>query len=96
MESLSTGVIADIVNGGHPEKPVVQILTMKRIPSGSQERWRLLLSDGKWSSSFAMLATQLNPKVDSGDITNNCIIRMDRYVCNTVQENKKVGFSNGI
>ncbi|XP_045135026.1 replication protein A 70 kDa DNA-binding subunit-like [Portunus trituberculatus] len=90
MESLSTGVIADIVNGGHPEKPVVQILTMKRIPSGSQERWRLLLSDGKWSSSFAMLATQLNPKVDSGDITNNCIIRMDRYVCNTVQENKKV------
>lgn len=90
METLSTGVIADIVEGGHPEKPVVQILTMKRIPSGSQERWRLLLSDGRWSSSFAMLATQLNQKVDSGDITNNCIIRMDRYVCNTVQENKKV------
>ncbi|XP_063873516.1 replication protein A 70 kDa DNA-binding subunit-like isoform X2 [Scylla paramamosain] len=90
MESLTTGAIANIVDGGHPEKPVVQILTMKRIPNSSQERWRLLLSDGKWSNSFAMLATQLNPKVDSGDITNNSIIRMDRYVCNTVQENKKV------
>ena len=71
----------------------MNLQTMKRIPSGTQERWRLLLSDGKWSNSFAMLATQLNDKVDSGQITNNCIIRMDRYVCNTVQENKKVCFS---
>ncbi|XP_050714389.1 replication protein A 70 kDa DNA-binding subunit-like [Eriocheir sinensis] len=90
METLSSGVIADIIEGGHPDKPVVQILSMKRIPSGAQERWRLLLSDGQWSSSFAMLATQLNSKVDTGEIKNNCIISLDRYVCNTVQENKKV------
>lgn len=64
--------------------------SMKRIPSGAQERYRLLVSDGQWSSSFAMLATQLNSKVASGEVSNLCIIRMNRYVCNTVQENKKV------
>lgn len=63
---------------------------MKRIPSGAQERYRLLVSDGQWSSSFAMLATQLNSKVADGEVTDNCVIRMNRYVCNTVQENKKV------
>ncbi|XP_042217254.1 replication protein A 70 kDa DNA-binding subunit-like [Homarus americanus] len=63
---------------------------MKRIPTGSQERYRLLVSDGEWSSSFAMLATHLNCKVTEGVITNNCIIQMNRYVCNTVQGNKKV------
>lgn len=90
MTGLSTGVIADIIEGAHPENPVLQILTMKRIPSGAQERYRLLVSDGQWSSSFAMLATQLNSKVATGEISNNCIIQMNRYVCNTVQDNKKV------
>merc|ERR1712106_861366 len=64
--------------------------SMKRIPSGTQERHRLLVSDGQWSSSFAMLATQLNGKVASGEISQNCIIKMNRFVCNTVQDNKKV------
>lgn len=64
--------------------------SMKRIPSGSQERWRLLVSDSQWSCSFAMLATQLNNKVSSGEITNNCVVRLDRYVCNMIQDNKKV------
>ncbi|XP_042880445.1 replication protein A 70 kDa DNA-binding subunit-like isoform X2 [Penaeus japonicus] len=80
----------DIINGAHPENPKVQILSMKRMPNGAQERFRLLLSDGKWSSSFAMLATQLNNKVANGEIANNCVIQMNRYVCNTVQNNKKV------
>ncbi|KAK4291892.1 hypothetical protein Pmani_035302 [Petrolisthes manimaculis] len=90
MNQLTSGVIADIIEGGHPDNPLVQILSMKRIPSGSQERWRLLVSDSQWSCSFAMLATQLNNKVSSGEITNNCIVRLDRYVCNMIQDNKKV------
>nr|XP_053639336.1 replication protein A 70 kDa DNA-binding subunit-like [Cherax quadricarinatus] len=90
MAELSTGIIADIVEGAHPENPVLQILSMKRIPSGAQERYRLLLSDGHWTSSFAMLATQLNSMVGSGEISNNCIITLKRYICNTVQDNKKI------
>ncbi|CAL4100055.1 unnamed protein product [Meganyctiphanes norvegica] len=87
---LTRGAIAEIIEGGTPEAPVLQILSMKRIPSGTQERHRLLVSDGQWSSSFAMLATQLNGKVASGEISQNCIIQMNRFVCNTVQDNKKV------
>ncbi|XP_071532708.1 replication protein A 70 kDa DNA-binding subunit isoform X2 [Panulirus ornatus] len=90
MAELTRGAIAKIIEGSHPENPVLQIISMKRIPSGTQERFRLLVSDGQWSSSFAMLATQLNPKVDSGEVSNFCVMRMNRYVCNTVQENKKV------
>ncbi|KAK3878860.1 hypothetical protein Pcinc_016547 [Petrolisthes cinctipes] len=90
MNQLSSGVIADIIEGGHPDNPLVQILSMKRIPCRSQERWRLLVSDSQWSCSFAMMATQLNNKVSSGKITNNCIVRLDRYVCNMIQDNKKV------
>lgn len=90
MADLSRGSIPDIIEGKQPDDPVLQILSMKKIPSGVQERYRLLVSDGQWSSSFAMLATQLNSLVSNGEITNNCIIRMKRYICNTVQDNKKV------
>lgn len=89
-QQLTRGAIAEIIEGGTPEGPVLQILSMKRIPSGTQERHRLLVSDGQWSSSFAMLATQLNGKVASGEISQNCVIQMNRFVCNTVQDNKKV------
>ncbi|CAL4092641.1 unnamed protein product [Meganyctiphanes norvegica] len=37
-----------------------------------------------------MLATQLNGMVTSGEINLNCIIQLNRYVCNTVQGDKKV------
>lgn len=87
---LTRGAIPQIIEGGTPDSPVLQILSMKRIPSGTQERHRLLVSDGQWSSSFAMLATQLNGKVASGEISQNCIIQMNRFVCNTVQDSKKV------
>ncbi|KAK4329099.1 hypothetical protein Pmani_000511 [Petrolisthes manimaculis] len=90
MNQLSSGVIADIIEGGHPDKPLVQILSMKRILIGSQERWRLLVSDSRWSCNFTMLATHLSNKVSSGKITNYCIVRLDRYVCNMIQDNKKV------
>ncbi|KAK7071136.1 60S acidic ribosomal protein P1 [Halocaridina rubra] len=90
MTELTRGVIGDITEGAHPDNPVLQILSMKKIPSGEQERYRLLVSDGQYSSSFAMLATQLNSKVQSNEISNNCIVKMVRYLCNTVQESKKV------
>ncbi|XP_068206149.1 replication protein A 70 kDa DNA-binding subunit isoform X2 [Palaemon carinicauda] len=90
MAGLTTGAIADIIEGRQPEGPCLQVLSMKKIPSGEQERYRLLVSDGQWSSSFAMLATQLNELVSSGQVSNNCIFKMNRYICNTVQESKKI------
>lgn len=90
MAGLTKGAIADMIEGRQPEEPYLQIMSMKKIPSGGQERYRLLVSDGQWSSSFAMLATQLNGLVTSGEVDNNCIIKLNRYICNTVQESKKI------
>ncbi|KPI94468.1 Replication protein A 70 kDa DNA-binding subunit [Papilio xuthus] len=66
---LSEGALEVIMNGGHYDKPVMQILGNKKIQgSGANERFRLLVSDGKHSLSFAMLATQLNDKLKTGEL----------------------------
>ena len=36
--------------------------------------------------SAAMLATQLNTKVADGSIDTHCVIRLDKYVCNPIQD----------
>ncbi|XP_070572382.1 replication protein A 70 kDa DNA-binding subunit-like [Ptychodera flava] len=89
---LSKGNLEMIANGSQPQKPVFQILGCKKINSTVQsntDRYRLLLSDGVKSHS-AMLATQLNSKVASGDLDPRTIIQLDKYICNTIADNKRV------
>ena len=53
-------------------------------PSTSAERYRLALSDGThWCS--AMLATQLNELVRTGELGNGSYIKLQDYLCNRVQ-----------
>jgi len=35
-----------------------------------------------------MLATQLNDKVTSGELDTNCVIRLDKYICNPIQADR--------
>lgn len=89
--NLTGGAIEAIVNGDPCDKPVLQILSNKKIQSGSSaDRYRLLLSDGLYNYSHAMLATQLNPLMESGDMDNNCVIQADKYLCNTLQGDRRV------
>lgn len=63
-----------------PGKPVVQVLGQKGIKgSEGNDRWRLLISDGRHVHSFAMLAYQLNHFVDSGKLKNNAIIKVLKH-----------------
>ena len=62
----------------------------RKMNSPGADRYRLNISDGQFSSTFAMLGTQHNNLCDSGELANNCVIKIKRYVCNTVQVNKKV------
>lgn len=75
------------------DKPVVQILGTKRIASttaeGSSERFRVLISDGKYLQSFAMLATQLNGLYLSGELCDNTIIQIDRYITSMVNKSER-------
>ncbi|KAK4472002.1 hypothetical protein MN116_005379 [Schistosoma mekongi] len=81
-----------INNGKNVEEPVLKLLGFKSVPGGGggQNRYRLLLSDGVKTHSFAMLATQLNHLIDDNKLVNNSVIRVRKHVCNNIQNNKVV------
>lgn len=57
----------------------------KRIAgNAANERYRLLVSDGIHLNSFAMLATQLNEKVSSGELADYTIVRINRHIVSMV------------
>ncbi|XP_055851551.1 replication protein A 70 kDa DNA-binding subunit [Episyrphus balteatus] len=90
ISPLSTGCMEMIMTGGDCEKPVLQILGTKKISGGDNERYRLLVSDGKYLNSFAMLATQLNDLYKEGNLVEYTIIRVDRYITSMVNKSDKV------
>ncbi|XP_071946276.1 replication protein A 70 kDa DNA-binding subunit-like [Antedon mediterranea] len=93
MNQLSSGALKEIsVDSKHVDKPIFQLLALKKIGanSGTNDRYRLLLSDGEHSYS-AMLGTQLNSLVSDNKLQSKTIIQLDKYICNTIGEtNKKV------
>ncbi|ESO97542.1 hypothetical protein LOTGIDRAFT_208727 [Lottia gigantea] len=88
--NLSGGAIEAIINGESPEKPILQVVSFKKLGSGNAERYRIMLSDGDLIYSHAMLATQLNELMENGKVDNNCVIQVERYLCNTVQNGRRV------
>lgn len=74
-----------IMSGGIVEEPVMQVLGSKKIVGNAEkERYRLLVSDGKDQISFAMIATQINDKVTSGQLGNNCVIKVKKYITSMI------------
>ncbi|ELU09821.1 hypothetical protein CAPTEDRAFT_172916 [Capitella teleta] len=89
--NLTAGAIEDIMGGSKVESPILQCLDWKKISSQQgADRFRLLLSDGVCSHSSAMLATQLNDKVTNGELEPNSVIKLDKYLCNTINGNRRV------
>lgn len=75
--------------GEEIEKPVLQILGNKRIKSTENcERFRLLVSDGQFLNSFAMLATQLNDYVTEGRLSDYTIVRVEKYITSMVNKSE--------
>ena len=60
----------------------------KNFPAG--DRCRLMVSDGQHNSGFAILASQLNSYVTSGQVSQFCVIQVNRYFCNDIPGNRKV------
>ncbi|CAH8286590.1 unnamed protein product, partial [Schistosoma turkestanicum] len=92
MFNLTVGAIDAINSGKNVEEPVLKLLGFKSVPGGGsgQNRYRLLLTDGVKTHSFAMLATQLNHLIDENKLVNNTVIRVRKHVCNNIQNNKVV------
>ncbi|KAI8045324.1 replication protein A 70 kDa DNA-binding subunit [Drosophila gunungcola] len=85
LATLSAGVIARIMHGEVVDKPVLQILAIKKINSTADaERYRILISDGKYFNSYAMLASQLNVMQHNGELDEFTIVQLDKYVTSMV------------
>lgn len=86
--NLTANSIAAINAGDVNSKPLVQVLDIKLI-GNTQERYRVLISDSVLSQ-HAMLATQLNDRVKSGQVKKGAVIQLIDYICSTVQNRKYV------
>jgi len=91
--NLTGGSIARICAGEEVNQANMQVLGYKNFKSIKYptERYRILLSDGEFSSSFCMLSTELNPMIHNGELEQFTIIRVNKYMCNqALQPRKKV------
>ncbi|KAL2913642.1 Replication factor A protein 1 [Polyrhizophydium stewartii] len=95
--ALSAGTLRAIAAAG-PEsnsaagEVTLQVLSIKKVAqntaqAASQERFRLLLSDGI-NTMQAMVATQQNDHLRSGAVTKNGVIKITKYVCNSLSSKK--------
>ena len=86
---LTNGALARICQGEEVSEPVVQVLGHKAIQGSGQERYRLLLSDGLYTNSFSMLATQLNNMIHDKQLEMFTIIKLTKQICNHVPNQSK-------
>ena len=87
--ALTNGALALICQGEEVSEPVVQVLGHKAIQGSGQERFRLLLSDGLYTNSFSMLATQLNNMIHDKHLELFTLIKLRKLVCNRVPTQSK-------
>jgi len=87
---LTKGALKSIMSNEDVKDPVMQVLGVRKITAaGANERYRLLISDGHNVNSFAMLATQLNSMVTSGELTEFCILKIKRHIISNLTDRSK-------
>ncbi|XP_018334055.1 replication protein A 70 kDa DNA-binding subunit-like isoform X2 [Agrilus planipennis] len=75
---LSEGALKLIVDGKTVKNPILQIINSKKLPSRSPDsrRYRVILSDGKYIMSFAILYLHIKKLNLAGDFQNNSVIEI--------------------
>ena len=48
------------------------------------DRYRILLSDGKYTYAYRMLATQLNHLITNGKLDNFTVVQVNKVICNRI------------
>jgi len=87
---LTEGVLAKVMRGEETPNFVVQVLGSKLMQSSGQDKYRLLISDGLYTMSFSLLASQLSHLVQEQKLDTNTVIRIKKYNLNQVAGGKKV------
>lgn len=86
--NLTANAIPAIHAGDVNSKPLVQVLDINLIGS-TQERYRLLLSDSV-AAQYAMVATQLNDRVKTGQVRKGSVVQLIEYICSALRGRKIV------
>lgn len=93
MYGLTEGALEKIMKGVDVDKPVFQMLGYKKLPNKDgtigNDRYRLLVSDGKNMNSFTMLATQLNHLIENNILTEYAICKVSNYHLSSVNSGGK-------
>ncbi|XP_028818893.1 replication protein A 70 kDa DNA-binding subunit isoform X1 [Denticeps clupeoides] len=89
--TLSDGAIEALNKGNEVTNPVLQLVNIRKIDGGNgTARFRLMMSDGLHTMSSFMLATQLNPMVDSNQLSPNCVCMLKKSVTNVLKDGRRV------
>lgn len=90
--NLTEGAISMLCSGdaqGSDVKPVLQVADIRLVntqqQSNSNERFRILLSDGCHLQQ-GMLATQRNELVKSGRLQKGSVVQLTQFVCNVIKD----------
>ena len=89
---LTYGALDSICHGVEVSEPLLQVLGHKAIHGSDNNRFRLLLSDGLFSTGSSILATHLNQMIHDQHLDQFTIVQVTKLVCNKVptQPNKLV------
>ena len=80
---LSLGALKTAYQGENEEELVLQILGYKPLP-GNEEKYRLLLSDGRYSTSRTVLNPEMNNLILEQKLEKFSVIRV-KLVCQKVE-----------
>ncbi|CAG9770947.1 unnamed protein product [Ceutorhynchus assimilis] len=87
-EKLSSGALETIMRGGEYTEPVVQVLSIKKMNSGSgqpeKDRYRIYLSDGQYTVSHAMMTAQIYAKAGPKGLPRFSIIKIIRSMTSVI------------
>ena len=81
---LSIGALKKIQQGIDNNDHILQVLGYKAIPGSDPPRYRLHLSDGQFSTSNTILATNLNHLISDNHMEKYSIVQVSKLVCNEV------------
>lgn len=70
-------------SNGPEFQPTMQVINIRSVDAGGQERYRVVLSDGAHYVQ-GMLATSLNPLVTSQQLQQNTVILVQEYMRNVI------------
>ena len=91
-EMLSLGALQNVYEGRNEDDLVVQVLGVKQLP-GAEEKYRINISDGRYSTSLTVLDPAMNNFIWERKMARFAIIKT-QVICQRVNEKRALILKN--